>query len=80
MSEKVIPMAGLSTRECRGRLVLQVRDLGRDCGIVPGLGRRGVLSADLPRLAAKAIEDPCNATNPRAPSRDDLLALYEEAM
>ena len=73
-------LAGRSDRDCRELLVRQVRDLGRDCGIVPGLGRRGVVSADLPRLAAKAIEDPCNATNPRPPSRDDLRALYSEAM
>jgi len=73
-------MAGLTDPECRRRLVLQARELGRDCGIQPGLGRRGVRGADLSRLAAKAIEDPCNATNPRPPSRDDLRALYSEAM
>ncbi len=73
-------LGGRGDRACRELLVGQVRELGRACGIAPGLGRRGVVSADLPRLAAKAIEDPCNATNPRPPSQADLLALYAEAM
>jgi alcohol dehydrogenase class IV len=74
------PLEGMGEAAARQRLVLHVRDLGRDCGIAPGLGRRGVRSADLPGLAAKAIDNPCNATNPRAPSREDLLSLYSEAM
>ena len=73
-------LAGLSDRAARDRLAGHVRDLARACGIEPGLGRRGVRADDLPRLAAKAIDDPCNATNPRPPSREDLLTLYSEAM
>jgi alcohol dehydrogenase class IV len=74
------PLDGLDEGAARARLVLHVRELGQACGIAPGLGRRGVRSADLPRLADKAIQDPCNATNPRLPGRDDLLALFSEAM
>ena len=71
---------GLNDRECRTRLMNQVLDLRRDCGIDQGLGARGIHTSDLSRLASKAIEDPCNATNPRPPTRDDLKALYAEAM
>jgi alcohol dehydrogenase class IV len=74
------PVQGLGDPAARERLVRHVRELGESCGIAPGLGQRGVRSADLPRLAGKAIGDPCNATNPRPPSREDLLALYSEAM
>ena len=35
---------------------------------------------DLGRLASKAIEDPCNATNPRPPSQEDLESVYSEAL
>jgi alcohol dehydrogenase class IV len=73
-------LAGLGDREARARLAEQVRGLVRACGIEPGLGRRGVRSADLPGLAARAMDDPCNATNPRPPGQEDLRTLYAEAM
>jgi len=73
-------LRGLNDRESRSRLMTHVLELRKDCGIDHGLAERGVRSSDLYRLASKAIEDPCNATNPRVPSREDLLALYSEAM
>ncbi len=71
---------GLNARELRTRLMSQVMDLRRECGIEQGLRARGVHASDLPRLADKAIEDPCNATNPRPPTQGDLQAIYGEAM
>lgn len=73
-------LKGLGERECRSRLVNHVLDLRRDCGIEEGLSARGIHTSDLSRLATKAILDPCNATNPRPPSRADLQALFAEAM
>lgn len=73
-------LKGLGDRECRSRLVNHVLDLRRDCGIEEGLSARGIHTSDLSRLATKAILDPCNATNPRPPSRADLQALFAEAM
>jgi alcohol dehydrogenase len=73
-------LRGLSDRESRARLIAHVLDLRRDCGIDQGLAARGVDTSDLGRLASKAILDPCNATNPRAPNQEDLRSLYSEAM
>jgi alcohol dehydrogenase class IV len=64
----------------RKRLLDAVLDLRRACGIREGLGARGVQGSDLGGLARKAIQDPCNATNPRPPSTADLRAIYEEAL
>jgi alcohol dehydrogenase class IV len=55
-------------------------ELRAACGIEGGLGRRGVHGDDVNRLASKAIEDPCNATNPRPPTTEDLKAIYSEAL
>jgi alcohol dehydrogenase class IV len=33
----------------------------------------------LRELAEKALADPCVATNPRRPTREQIEALYEEA-
>lgn len=71
---------GLGDHACRARLLQLVLELRTDCGIPAGLGARGVRASDLPRLAAKAIEDPCNATNPRSPTREDLKVVYAEAL
>ncbi|HLO66894.1 MAG TPA: alcohol dehydrogenase-like regulatory protein ErcA [Holophaga sp.] len=64
----------------RQALVRHLEALRAACGIRGGLGDRGVAVTDAVRLAAKAIDDPCNATNPRAPSQGDLEALYREAL
>lgn len=71
---------GMTERQGRARLVQGVMDLRQDCGIPGGLGSRGVHADDLGRLASKAIEDPCNATNPRPPSMEDLESIYSEAL
>ncbi|MDR3673262.1 MAG: iron-containing alcohol dehydrogenase [Holophaga sp.] len=73
-------VAGLGATELKARLIQRVMDLRGACGIAGGLGSRGVRTADAGRLAAKAIEDPCNATNPRPPSKADLEAIYLEAL
>ena len=71
---------GLGERECRARLLQGVMELLKACGIEGGLATRGVSTGDLSRLASKAIEDPCNATNPRPPSQEDLESVYSEAL
>lgn len=71
---------GLTERESRLKLIQTVMDLRTACGIGEGLGARGVRGDDVGRLASKAIEDPCNATNPRPPSVGDLKAIYSEAL
>jgi alcohol dehydrogenase len=71
---------GLGEQACRTKLIQMILDLRTACGIRGGLGARGVGRDELSRLAAKAIEDPCNATNPRPPSLQDLKAVYAEAL
>ncbi len=71
---------GLSEDDTRKRIIDAVLALREQCGVMPGLTARGVRSADISRLAGKAIHDPCNATNPRKPVVRDLEVLYGEAM
>jgi len=49
-------------------------------GINTTLKDKGVTSDIINNLASKAINDPCNATNPQPPVKDDLIAIYKEAM
>jgi alcohol dehydrogenase class IV len=75
-----LDMRGAGDAECKSHLIQHVLDLRRDCRITGGLGDRGVKTGDVGHLAGKAIEDPCNATNPRPPTVADLKAIYAEAL
>jgi alcohol dehydrogenase class IV len=44
------------------------------------LGRLGIQRADVPELVEAAMTDPCIVTNPRAPSREEVEALYVAAL
>ncbi len=71
---------GLADAALRKHLVAFITELREACGITGGLAQRQVRSDDLARLSEKAIEDPCNATNPRPPTQGDLKAIYAEAL
>jgi alcohol dehydrogenase class IV len=75
-----LDLRGTDDGECRNRLIQQVLDLRRECRIMGSLGDRGVRTDDVSLLARKAIEDPCNATNPRPPTIGDLKAIFSEAL
>jgi len=74
------PVEGLPDARVRSALVDHVVALRGACGIAGGLASRGIAASDAGRLAAKAFDDPCNATNPREPSVADLEALFLEAL
>jgi len=71
---------GLSEAESRRRLCDHLLGLRRSLGIDGGLQGRGLTEKDIPILARKAINDPCNATNPRRPTVGDLETILGEAL
>jgi alcohol dehydrogenase class IV len=71
---------GLSAPESRRRLCDHLLELRRSLGIAGGLRDRGLTEQDIPILARKAINDPCNATNPRRPAVGDLETILGEAL
>lgn len=54
--------------------------LRRSLGVGGTLSSRGLDRTSIPLLAAKALKDPCNATNPRPPQAGDLRAILEESL
>jgi alcohol dehydrogenase class IV len=62
------------------QLVDYVARLSKSIGIVSTLGTKGVRPDFVGELSRKAINDPCNATNPRVPTQADLAAIYSEAL
>jgi len=57
-----------------------VRALRQMLGLPNGLRAAGVAADVLPKLADKAFADACHRENPRACTRDDLLALYRASV
>ncbi|MDX9847195.1 MAG: alcohol dehydrogenase-like regulatory protein ErcA [Tenuifilaceae bacterium] len=75
-----VDASGLTPTSVKKLLVDSILYLKRSVGIVSTLGNKGVKSDMVSTLSGKAINDPCNATNPRVPTKADLAAIYSEAI
>ena len=54
-------------------------DCAKAIGISATLKERGLKKGDIPQLARIAINDPCMATNPIAPTINDIETVYAQA-
>lgn len=54
-----------------------LRSLREKIGLPSGLAAEGIVKADIPKLAEKAMEDACHRSNPRPCTREDMAKLYE---
>ena len=61
-------------------LIGAVRAQNAHLGIPEGLRAMGVEEAMIPGLAAQAVNDHCNATNPRKAGVEDYIGLFHAAM
>ena len=75
-----LPIIDKNDSEIRKELIEYLISFRKSLGICSTLSDRSVKSDDLRHLAAKAIKDPCNATNPKPPVLKDLEVIYSEAM
>ena len=57
-----------------------IRALSKEVGIPPNLAAFDVVKPeDFPTLADNAMNDACGATNPKQPTKDEIIALYQAA-
>lgn len=71
---------GVDEESAKEKLVDYLINFRQSVGIKSKLGEKGVTADILSILSSKAINDPCNITNPRIPNQDDLSAIYSEAL
>ncbi len=71
---------GLSRRDAAEKALQAIVRLSQDVGIPKGLKELGVKKEDIPIMAANAQKDACGLTNPRCPSMQDVIAIYENAL
>jgi alcohol dehydrogenase class IV len=72
--------AGLPDAEAGLMLAEKVQAMAAELGVPRGLAQLGVTEANIPALAASAMNDACLATNPRAATKADLAALLRAAL
>lgn len=65
--------------EVRDGVLDSIRMLKRAAGVKDNLFELGVTREDLSVLADNALADACMLTNPKQPSKDDVIKIYEEA-
>ncbi len=75
-----VNIAGLGQEDRQAATIQAVRDLKRAAGVTQTLGQLGVTRSALPELASKALQDPCMLTNPRRPTGEEVVAIYEDAL
>ena len=66
--------------ERKSATLAALRDFRRRAGVEQGLADLGVDRQELAALAEFAAADPCMATNPREPSCEDIVGIYEKAL
>lgn len=71
---------GMDDESACTALVNGIAEFRERLGIAATLADRGVTSAHLPHLAAKAMDDACMVTNPRRPTRQDIERIYAAAL
>lgn len=70
----------MSVDEARKAAVVAVRKLSADVGIPATLSDVGVKKEDIRFLAESAMADACTPGNPKEPSLEDVIKLYESMM
>lgn len=74
-----VPARGLSSSEACEAITQAVARFKARIGITGNLKARGLKQEDIPRLARKAVDDPCMATNPIPPTVKDIETVYAQA-
>lgn len=71
---------GMSDAQASVEAIEAIRRLSKRVGIPTGFGELGITARDVEGWLDKALADPCAPCNPRTASRDEVRALYLEAL
>ncbi len=71
---------GLSTLDAAQKAIVAIKRLSADIGIPAGVKDLGAKEEDLETLAENAMKDICGLTNPRKATKEDIIAIYKNAM
>ena len=79
--EKIADAMGLKKTNISAcnELTRAIREIKESIGLTTTLSDLGVVSEDLAILAEHAMADPCVATNPKQPTTEEIISIYESA-
>lgn len=75
-----VDTTGMSRDEASLAAVKAVKELAVKVGIPQHLSELGITEADIPRLAAQAIDDVCTPGNPREVTLSEIEQLYRKVL
>jgi alcohol dehydrogenase class IV len=75
-----VDMDRLNDAEKRAALLETIERMKKTLNVDLALGAYGVKREDIPKLASEAVKNPCVATNPRRPTKEEIEELYEKAL
>lgn len=86
--ERFIPIAramgedvdGLTPKKAANVAIKAIKKLSKDIGIPAGVGELGAKEEDFPTLAENAMKDACGVTNPKQPTKEEIIKLYKKAL
>jgi len=64
---------------CVAAVLSAIRQLSRDVGIPPNLEALGVKPEDFDLLAENAMSDACGLTNPKQPTKEEVVGMFRAA-
>jgi alcohol dehydrogenase class IV len=71
---------GMSQELASEKAIEAIRELSARVGIPTGFSKLGVTQEDIEGWLDKALADPCAPCNPRTATREEVRALYLEAL
>ncbi len=75
-----VSLEGLSSEAACETIIASLTGFRHCIGITARLRDRGIRREDIPQLARLAVDDPCMATNPVAPTISDIETVYAQAL
>lgn len=79
----VLQLPARTYREGTVNFLQAVKDLKKSLGIPHGICQLGIdkskFENELSNMAELALHDRCTSTNPRQPSGEDLISIYQKA-
>ncbi len=77
---KIFNVSELDTNRLKSTFINELLNFKNSLGIHNTLRNKGVKVDIIPLIASNAINDPCNATNPKPPVKTDLEVICKEAL
>lgn len=75
-----VDVRGMTPGQAAEAALAAMRALAAEVGVPPNLAALGVVKPkDFPTLADNAMKDACGVTNPKQPTKDEVIALFQAA-